>query len=55
MGNFFTCCDQRRSDDPGFGRVELTEARPRNELVDARLVALNDPSVKLGQDPRVLR
>jgi hypothetical protein len=54
MGNFFTCCSQRS--DTQFGPpLEFSETKPINQLVDARLVALNDPYIKLGTDPRATR
>lgn len=55
MGNFFPCYGPRSNDEPELlrPRVEFSEAKP--VIVNQRLVAVNDPNVKLGQDPRLLR
>lgn len=58
MGNFFTCCSQRRNDDapiPIHIPMEFSSGRQMNELVNARLVAVNDKSIELGVDPRAMR
>ena len=55
MGNFFTCCSQRSEDPPTHIPMEFSSGRPMNELVNARLVAVNDKSIELGVDPRAMR